>query len=110
MTAPFPGIHAAEMVLPCPELPATLTPGAIIAGFPYIWSLLARDGTGIIVDRGERGAKLAVVDHAPSLEVTGLTAAIVRGALRESGAPQADVQIVAATALGDVRDVLVVTW
>jgi predicted hydrocarbon binding protein len=42
--------------------------------------------------------------------VTGLTAGILRAALREAGAPNADVSILACNALGDHRDVFVARW
>jgi serine/threonine protein kinase len=94
----------------CPDLPAVLTTEAIVDGFPYIWSRIARDGKAEILDRTHGSAKVAVEGHAPSLEVTGLTAGLLRAALREAGAPLADVSIVACSALGDVRDVFIARW
>ncbi len=94
----------------CPDLPVALVPSTIIDGFPYIWSRIARDGKARVIDHTERGAKLYIEGHSPSLEVTGLTAGIVRAALQEAGASSADVSIVACSALGDVRDVFIVRW
>lgn len=94
----------------CPDLPPVLTPQAIIDGFAYIWSRIARDGEVRVLDRSDHSAKLSIEGHAPSLEVTGLTAGILRAALREAGAPNADVSILACTALGDHRDVFVARW
>jgi serine/threonine protein kinase len=94
----------------CPDLPSALTPDAIIDGFPYIWSRIEREGTAHVLDHDGARAKLAIEGHAPSLEITGLTAGILRAALREAGAPNAEVSIIACAALGDLRDVFVASW
>jgi serine/threonine-protein kinase len=93
-----------------PELPAVISPDAIIDGFPYMWSRIARDGAGVVADRGEVHAKLLVQNHAAALEVTGLTAAILRGALREAGARNPSVSILRCAALGDTEDAFIARW
>lgn len=93
-----------------PDLPAALTPGALVDGFPYLWSRIARDGEGVVVDRASGEAKLAIEGTTPSLEVAGLTAAILRGALVEAGARPVSVSIIASSALGDRRDLFLARW
>ena len=93
----------------CPDLPAVLAPGAIIDGFPYLWSRISRDGEGVVVDRLSGEAKLAIQGTTVPLEIMGLTAAILRGALIESGG-RGSVAIVACSALGDRRDLLSARW
>ncbi len=94
----------------CPDLPAALTPGALVDGFPYLWSRLSRDGEGQILDRASGEAKLAIEGTTPPLEVLGLTAAILRGALLEGGGRPVSVTILACAALGDRRDLLLARW
>lgn len=94
----------------CPDLPAALSPTVLVDAFPYLWSRIARDGRGVVIDRAPGLAKLAVEDATPPLEIVGLTAAIVRAALFEAGGEQAQVAIVACSALGDRRDLLLARW
>lgn len=94
----------------CPELPATLTPGAIVDGFPYLWSRISRDGDAVVVDRASGDAKLAIDGCPVPLEIMGLTAALLRAALVEAGGRPVSVTIVASSALGDRRDLLHARW
>jgi hypothetical protein len=64
-----------------------------------------------VVDRGSGEAKLAIEGPVPALEVVGLAAAILRGALVEAGGGRpASVAILACSSLGDRRDLLVARW
>ena len=94
----------------CPDLPSTLTPGAMIDGFPYLWSRIALDGEGVVVDRASGEAKLAIEGTSVPLEVLGLTASLLRAALVESGGRPVSVAIAACSALGDRHDVLLARW
>jgi hypothetical protein len=94
----------------CPDLPAHLTPGTLIDGFPYLWSRIARDGEGVVLDRTSGEAKLAIDGCVPPLELVGLTAAILRTALVEAGGRPVSVTILACSALGDRRTVLLARW
>lgn len=94
----------------CPDLPSTLTPGAIVDGFPYLWSRISRDGEGVVVDRASGEAKLAVQGCPVPLEIMGLTAALLRAALVEAGGRPVSVAITASSALGDRRDLLHARW
>ncbi|MFO0681479.1 MAG: protein kinase [Sandaracinus sp.] len=94
----------------CPDLPATLSPTVLVDAFPYLWSRIARAGRGVVLDRAPGQAKLAIEDTTPPLEIVGLTAAIVRAALFEAGGEQVGVAIVACSALGDRRDLLLARW
>ncbi len=94
----------------CPDLPATVTPGALVDGFPYLWSRISRDGAGIVVDRTSGEAKLAIEDATMPLEVIGLTAALLRTSLIDAGGRPVSVTIIACSALGDRRDLLLARW
>lgn len=94
----------------CPDLPRSLTPGALIDGFPYLWSRISRDGEGVVVDRASGEAKVAIQGTQPPLELIGLTAALLRAALTDAGGRPASVAIIACSALGDRRDLLLARW
>lgn len=106
------GGHVAQRSLRrlCPDLPAVLSPSAVVDGFPYLWSRLARDGEGVVLDRTSGEAKLAVEGTLPPLEVVAMVAAILREALVEAGGYPVSVGIVACSALGDRRDLLMARW
>jgi len=94
-----------------PDLPAGAGPGAVIDGFPYIWSRISRDGTAKGRRVGETAARLWVMDQpTPSLELAGWMAGLLREAMRQAGADRVEVLLIAAEALGDGRDLYGVEW
>jgi len=93
-----------------PDLPAVLSPGAVVDGFPYLWSRIAREGEGVVVDRDIGEAKLAIEGTTAPLELIGWTAALLRAALLEAGGGPVSVAIIACSALGDRRDLLLARW
>jgi serine/threonine protein kinase len=94
----------------CPELPSSLTPGALVDGFPYLWSCIAKSGRGVVVDRTSGHATLAIEGMTTPLEILGLTAGLLRAALIECGGRPVSVSIAASSALGDRRDLLLARW
>lgn len=94
-----------------PELPEGAGPGAVIDGFSYIWSRISRDGTAKSRRIGETTARLWVMDQpTPSLELAGWMAGLLREAMRQAGAQDVEVLLIAAEALGDGRDLYGVEW
>lgn len=95
----------------CPDLPEPLTPDAVVNGFPYLWSRIARDGRARVQPLGERSVRLSIQDQTtPSLELAGLVAGLLREALRQAGARDVEVLLISAQALGDGRDLFGVEW
>jgi serine/threonine-protein kinase len=94
-----------------PALGATPSPDAIVDGFPFLWSWARRRGRASVHARQDGSARLVITEQeGPSLEVSGLVAAIVRALLRRTSGPRADVSVLACAALGDATDVFSVRW
>ncbi len=94
-----------------PDLPHALTPDALVAGWPYMWSRIARDGKTRVQRAGEQAARLSVERQVtPSLEVAGLVAGLLREALHEAGARECEVLLISSEALGDRRDLYGIEW
>lgn len=94
-----------------PDLPHPITPDSLIAGFPYLWGRISRDGKARVVRVSEKSARLSVERQVtPSLEIAGLVAGIVRQSLREAGAESAEVVLISSEALGDAKDLFGVEW
>ena len=94
-----------------PDFPDPLTPDAIVDGFPYLWSRIARDGRARVQRLGENAVRLSIQDQiTPSLELAGLIAGLVREALRQAGATDVEVLLISSQALGDGRDLFGVEW
>jgi hypothetical protein len=65
----------------------------------------------LVQSRDERSAKLVVSEqHRPSLELSGLFAAMVRALLRQSAGGRSDVSVLECAALGDEADKLIARW
>lgn len=94
-----------------PELPEPLTPGALIAGFGYLWGQIGRDGVARVQRVSDRQARLWIQDQTtPSLELAGWLGGLLREAMREAGAREVEVLLIASQALGDARDLFGVEW
>ncbi|MCC6877599.1 MAG: protein kinase, partial [Sandaracinaceae bacterium] len=93
------------------ELPPDAGPEAIVDGFSHLWSRICRTGRARTHRLGERSARLWIEEQeTPSLELAGFVAGLVRGAMKELGAPKVEVMIISAQALGDARDIFGVEW
>lgn len=94
-----------------PDLPTPHTPAALVAGFPYVWGQITRQGRAQVTEPTRGSARLVIREQTePSLELTGFVAGLLRGALRTTGATQHEVLVTACEALGDAADVLSVSW
>ncbi len=94
-----------------PDLPSPLTPEALVNGFPYLWSRVARDGEASVRSLGPRSVRLQVrAQSTPSLELAGFIAGLLRDALRQAGAHDVEVTLIASQALGDGADRFGVEW
>ncbi len=88
-----------------PDLPHPLTPEALVSGWPYLWSRIARDGRARVQRVAERSARLSVERQVtPSLELAGLIGGLLRQGVREAGASESEVVLISSEALGDARD------
>lgn len=94
--------------------PAPSSPQGWVEGFPRLWHALCRQGTPHVRRRmeGKAGsAQLKVTGQmAPSLELTGMTAGLLRGGLRACGADDVEVRLLGAQAVGDPCDFYEVSW
>jgi serine/threonine protein kinase len=94
-----------------PELPPSPSAEAVVDDFPFLWSRVRRRGRALVQSRDERSAKLVVSEqHRPSLELSGLFAAMVRALLRQSAGGRSDVSVLECAALGDEADKLIARW
>ena len=94
-----------------PELPEPLTPSTLIAGFSYIWSRIGFDGVARVQRVSDVQARLWLQDQTtPSLELAGWLGGVLREAMREAGAREVEVLLIASQALGDARDLFGVEW
>ena len=94
-----------------PQLPKPVTPDAIVDGFGYIWQRISLDGDPRVRRIGRTSARLWVSNQStPSLELAGWMAGLLRNALRQAGAPDAEVLLILSEALGDGRDLYGVEW
>jgi hypothetical protein len=90
---------------------AELSPGEMVDGFPTLWRALTKDGDAGVHRVGSRGARLYVDGlTAPSLELAGFTAGLLRAALRGTAARHVEVVLIGSAALGDRRDLYGVEW
>lgn len=94
-----------------PDLPHPLTPDALVAGWPYLWGRMTRDGKTRVTRMGDKAARVSVERQVtPSLELAGLVAGLMRQALREAGATESEVLLISSEALGDKRDLYGIEW
>jgi len=94
-----------------PELPKPITPDVVVEGFCYMWNTVAHDGEPRVRRTGPNRARLWVLNQStPCLELTGWMAGLLRDALRQAGAHDAEVFIILSDALGDGRDLYGVEW
>lgn len=94
----------------CPRLPAQLTPESLVDCVPELWGSMARHGEVVVLERGARGARVAIrAQVQPSLEVCAVFAGTLRAQLRLLVA-RCEVSTIAAQALGDAADIFVLTW
>lgn len=95
-----------------PDLPVDLRPAVLVAGWPHLHRCITKEGRAQVLPGGEEHtARLAVEgQRAPTLELTALIGGLLRQALREAGARQAEVVVIAAQALGDGRDLYGLAW
>ena len=94
----------------CSALPAQLTPESLVACVPALFRSYRRQGEVVLIEQRSGSARLALrASTAASLEVSALFAGLLRGQLRALS-PDAEVNLVAAEALGDGADILVLSW
>jgi len=94
-----------------PEVAAVEGPKELIRLFPKLWATLSRQGEVEVIDAAPGAASLAIRRQVlPSLEMTALTAGILRGVLLEVGAAHPRVQTPTCEALGDEATVFRVRW
>jgi serine/threonine-protein kinase len=94
-----------------PELGAAPSAGTIVDAAPFLWSRIARQGRAVVQARHDESARIVIVEQAgPSLELSGLFAALVRALLRRAAGERVDVSVLACSALGDAADVLALRW
>lgn len=94
----------------CAALPMQLTPECLVACVPALWRSIARDGEVVIAEQRCGTARLSLRGQpAPELELSALFAGLLRGQLRALSAT-AEVNMVAAEALGDGADLYVLSW
>jgi hypothetical protein len=94
-----------------PELPMAPTPEDIVDRFSTLWSRIAMQGRGHILERSPTAARLAVHGQIdPTLELSGFFAGFLRAAVRQTGAREVAVFLTSCQAVGDAADVYRVTW
>jgi hypothetical protein len=94
----------------CPALPSQLTPESLVACVPTLFRSFRRHGEVVLIEQRSGGARLSLrASDAASLELSALFAGLLRGQLRALS-PEAEVNLVAAEALGDGADILVLSW
>jgi hypothetical protein len=94
----------------CFALPAQLTPECLVACVPALWRSIARVGEVVLIEQRAGTARLSVrAQRAATLELSALFAGLLRGQLRALS-PDAEVNLVAAEALGDGADIFVLSW
>ncbi|MCS6799922.1 MAG: protein kinase [Myxococcota bacterium] len=94
-----------------PDLPHPCAPETLVSSFELMWRAISPQGQVVLLDRAVGSARYAVQDLSePSLELAGLVAGVMRGALRVVGATEAEVYVTASQALGDVADVYGMSW
>jgi hypothetical protein len=94
----------------CAALPMQLTPECLVACVPALWRSIARDGEVFVSEQRCGIARLSLRGQsAPELELSALFAGLLRGQLRALS-PAAEVNLVAAEALGDGADLYVLSW
>jgi hypothetical protein len=94
----------------CAALPAQLTPGVVVACVPVLWRSIARGGEALQIDQRNGTARLSVrMESGASLELSVLFASLMRGQLRLL-TRDGEVNLIAAQALDDGADILVLHW
>jgi serine/threonine-protein kinase len=94
-----------------PQLGAAPTAAVVVDAAPFLWSRISRQGRAVVQARHDATARIAILEQTgPSLELSGLFAALVRALLRYAAGPRADVSMLACSALGDAADVLSLRW
>ena len=94
----------------CSALPAQLTPESLVACVPALFRSFRRQGEVVVIEQRSGSARLSLrAATAASLELSALFAGLLRGQLRALS-PEAEVNLVAAEALGDGADILVLSW
>jgi uncharacterized protein (TIGR02265 family) len=94
-----------------PDIAAAEGPKELIRLFPKLWATLSRQGEVEVEDVAPGTATLSIRRQVePSLELTALTAGILRGVLGELGAVCPRVQTPTCEALGDEATVFRVRW
>lgn len=94
----------------CAALPEQLTPDVLTACVPVLWRSIARGGEAAQIDHRSGGARMSVrALGGASLELTVLFASLLRGQLAALSR-RGEVNLVAAQALDDGADILVLSW
>jgi serine/threonine protein kinase len=94
----------------CPSLPRALTPDVLVHCMPVIWASLSRSGEVVALEHLGASARIAIrAQVEPSLEVCAIVAGMLRAQLRAMTS-RAEVNTIAAQALGDAADVFVLSW
>jgi hypothetical protein len=94
----------------CPELPAQLTPESFVDCVAVVWGSMVRHGEVVVIERAAHAARIAICAQVrPSLELCAVIAGLLRAQLRLL-AGQAEVNLIAAQAVGDPADIFVLSW